>query len=156
MNSKQMIRNSVFVALSALAGCSSVNGMMHGSSKDAADIALRSSTDIPAAQGRLVVKGSDGPNQVVDVTVAHMAEPSKVKATATAYVVWLSPAGATGPINVGVLSVNKDLKGSLEFKTPFQKFEVFVTAEAQPTAQTPTDDKRLMTASVDLPGHAIR
>jgi hypothetical protein len=155
MNSKQMIRNTVFVALSALAGCSSVNGMMHGSSKDAADIALRSSSDIPAAQGRLVVKGSDGPNQVVDVTVAHMAQPSKVRSNATAYVVWLDPAGTQPPINMGVLSVDKDLKGSLEFKTPFQQFDVFVTAEPGATAQAPSD-KKLMTASVDLPGHAIR
>ena len=145
----------MFVALSALAGCSSVNGMMHGSSKDAADIALRSSTDIPAARGGWSLKGSEGPNQVVDVTVAHMAQPSKVRANATAYVVWLDPAGTQAPINMGALSVDKDLKGSLEFKTPFQQFDVFVTAEPTPTVQVPSD-KKLMTASVDLPGHAIR
>ena len=96
------------------------------------NIALRSSDDIPSAQGRLAVKGSEGPNQVVDLTVKHMAPPAKVKAGATAYVVWLEPDAAKEPINMGVLSVDKDLNGQLQFKTPFPKFEVFVTAEAEP------------------------
>ena len=33
---------------------------------------------------------------------------------------------------MGVLSVDKDLNGELQFKTPFPKFEVFVTAEENP------------------------
>jgi hypothetical protein len=151
MKCKQMITSSVFVALAALAGCSE---MVHGP-KNAADIALRSSSDIPAAQGRLVVKGSDGPNQVVAVSVEHMAAPTKVRSGATAYVVWLQPDLARDPINMGILTVNKDLKGTLEFKTPFQKFEVFVTAEGNAVNQSPSDQK-LLTAAVDLPGHAIR
>jgi hypothetical protein len=154
MNSKQMIRNTVFVALSALAGCSSMNGMLHGT-PNTADLALRSSPDIPAAQGRLAVKGSDGPNQVVSVAVQHMAPASKVRAGATSYVVWLQPSGAKDPINMGILTVDKELKGTLEFKTPFQQFDVFVTAEASPLNQAPSEQK-LLTASVDLPGHAIR
>jgi len=156
MDSKKMIRQAVFVALSALAGCSSMNRMVHGGSQDEANIALRSSNDIPAAQGRLSVKGSEGPNQVVSVTVQHMAAPAKVKAGTSAYVVWLLPDAAKDPINMGVLSVDKDLKGELQFKTPFPKFEVFVTAEANPTVQAPAEHRRLLTAAVDLPAHAIR
>jgi hypothetical protein len=156
MDSKKMIRQAVFVALSALAGCSSMNRMVHGESQDTANVALRSSTDIPAAQGRLAVKGSEGPNQVVDLTVQHMAPPAKVKSGATAYVVWLEPASAKEPINMGILTVDKDLKGQLQFKTPFPKFDVFVTAEANPTVQVPSGSTKLLAASVDLPSHAIR
>jgi len=152
-----MIRQAaVFVALSALAGCSTWNRMTNSSSQDTANIALRSSDSIPSAQGRLAVKGSEGPNQVVDLTVKHMAQPARVKSGATAYVVWLQPEGAREPINQGVLSVDKDLNGQLQFKTPFPKFEVFVTAEANPTVQAPSEHKRLLTASVDLPSHAIK
>src|SRR5947209_15906426 len=113
MNGKKMIRNMVFVGLSAVAGCSSLNSAVHGD-KNVADVALRSSADIPAAQGRLIVKGSEGPNQIVEVQVEHMAPASRVKPGASGYVVWLQPDGAKEPINMGVLSVNKDLKGTLE------------------------------------------
>ena len=95
MDSKKMIRQAaVFVALSALAGCSTWNRMTNSGSQDAANIALRSSDRIPSAQGRLAVKGSEGPNQVVDLTVKHMAQPARVKSGATAYVVWLQPDAA--------------------------------------------------------------
>ena len=157
MDSKKMIRQAaVFVALSALGGCSTWNRMTNSSSQDTANIALRSSDSIPSAQGRLTVKGTEGPNQVVEVSVKHMAQPYRVRPGATGFVVWLQPAAAKQPINMGVLSVDKDLNGSLQFKTPFPNFEVFVTAEANPTVQQPTEDTKLLTAAVDLPAHAIR
>ena len=152
-----MIRQAaVFVALSALAGCSTWNRMTNSGSQDAANIALRSSNTVPSAQGRLAVKGSEGPNQVVDLTVKHMAQPNRVQSGATAYVVWLQPDAAKEPINMGVLSIDKDLNGQLQFKTPFPKFEVFVTAEQNPTIQAPTEPTKLLTAAVDLPAHAIK
>ena len=138
MDSKKMIRQAaVFVALSALAGCSTWNRMTNSASQDTANIALRSSGTIPSAQGRLAVKGTEGPNQVVDLTVNTWRRPPSVKSGATAYVVWLQPDAAKEPINMGVLGVDKDLKGELQFKTPFPKFEVFVTAEENPTVQAP-------------------
>jgi hypothetical protein len=79
-----------------------------------------------------------------------------VKSGATAYVVWLQPAEAKEPINMGILTVDKDLNGQLQFKTPFPKFDVFVTAEANPTVQAPSEPGRLLTAAVDLPAHAIK
>jgi hypothetical protein len=157
MDSNKMLRQAaVFVALTALGGCSTWNRMTNSTSPDTANVALRSSNDIPSAQGRLAVKGAEGPNQVVDLTVKHMAPPAKVKSGATAYVVWLEPDAAKQPINMGVLAVDKDLNGELQFKTPFPKFEVFVTAEENPAVQAPSEHKRLLTASVDLPSHAIR
>lgn len=151
-----MIRSAVFVALSALAGCSTMQRITNSGPQDQANIALRSSDTIPSAQGRLAVKGSEGPNQVVDLTVQHMAPANRVKSGATAYVVWLQPDAAKEPINMGVLSVDKDLKGQLQFKTPFPKFDVFVTAEENPTVQAPSEHQRLLTAAVDLPAHAIK
>jgi hypothetical protein len=153
MKVKQMLRNSALVVLFAMAGCSSMNGMLHGS--NTADVALRSSADVQAGQGRLAVKKSDGPNQTVVLSVEKMAPAAQVRSGASDYVVWLQAEGGKDPINVGVLSINKDLKGSLEFKTPFQKFEVFVTAEPSALAHAPSEHK-LLTAAVDLPGHAIR
>lgn len=147
---------AVFVALSALAGCSTMQRITNSGPPDQANIALRSSDTIPSAQGRLAVKGAEGPNQVVNLTVQHMAPANRVKSGATAYVVWLQPDAAKEPINMGVLSVDKDLKGELQFKTPFPKFDVFVTAEENPTVQAPSEHQRLLTAAVDLPAHAIK
>jgi hypothetical protein len=51
------------------------------------------------------------------------------------------------PQNVGVLKVGDDRKGELETTTPYSQFQIFITAEPNPTASAPTSN-RLMSASV--------
>jgi hypothetical protein len=109
-------------------------------------IPLQGTADVPAAQGQLNVSKGDSGNTKLDVKVAHMAPPEKVRPGATNYVVWVkSPSGK--PQNVGSLKVGDNRKGELKTTTPYSQFQVFITAEAYPTAAAPTSD-RLMYANV--------
>ena len=70
------------------------------------------------------------------VEVDHLASPDDAF-NATTYVVWLKPQAGSAQ-NVGVLNIDKKLKGSLETKTPFKDFTVIVTAEKNANVTTPT------------------
>jgi hypothetical protein len=90
---------------------------------------------IPSATGKVKVKGEKDGNTRVKVEVAHLAQPASAFDAST-YVVWLKP--DTGDAqNVGVLSVGKDLKGTLETKTAFKDFQVIVTAEKDANVTAP-------------------
>ena len=85
----------------------------------------------------------------VKVEVAHLAQPSAVFDQTSTYVVWLKPESGTAQ-NVGVLSLNKDLKGSLETQTAFKDFQVIVTAEKDANVTSPSG-RSVMNASVVVP-----
>ena len=85
---------------------------------------------LPAATGKVKVKEEKDGNTRVKVEVAHVAQPDDVF-NANNYVVWLKPRSGIAQ-NVGVLSIDKKLNGSLETKTPFKEFTVIVTAERSP------------------------
>jgi hypothetical protein len=88
-------------------------------------------------------------NTNVKVEVQHLAPAALVNPEASTYVVWLRPT-AGFPQNLGVLKVNDKSKGELTTKTAFKSFDVMVTAETNPSATVPSND-RIMTASVVVP-----
>ena len=104
---------------------------------------------IPSAVGKVKVKGEKDGNTRVKVEVSHLAQPSAVFNQASTYVVWLKPESGTAQ-NVGVLAINKDLKGSLETETAFKDFQVIVTAEQDARVTTPSG-RSVMNASVVVP-----
>jgi len=116
----------------AFGGCSGMSSRMHEQTWT-----MSSTEKIPAAEGKVkVAKEKDG-NTKVKVEVQHLAQPSAVFENASTYVVWLKPE-AGPPQNVGVLNVNKDLKGDLETKTAFKDFQVIVTAEKSANVMRPS------------------
>ena len=104
---------------------------------------------IPSASGKVKVEGEKGGNTKVKVEVAHLAQPASVFQEASTYVVWLKPEHGDAQ-NVGVLTLNKDLKGELETRTAFKDFSVIVTAEKNPNATTPSPHS-IMHAQVVIP-----
>jgi len=104
---------------------------------------------IPSAVGKVKIKGEKDGNTRVKVEVAHLAPPAAVFDQASTYVVWLKPESGTAQ-NVGVLSVSKDLKGSLETKTAFKDFSVIVTAEKDANVTAPTG-QNVMDTKVVVP-----
>ena len=98
---------------------------------------MSTSERAPAAVGKVKVKGEKDGNTKVKVEVAHLAQPASVFDQAAIYVVWLKPEAGEAQ-NVGVLNVNKDLKGSLETRTAFKDFQVMVTAEKDANATSPS------------------
>jgi len=91
---------------------------------------------VPAAVGKVKVKNEKDGNTRVKVEVAHLAQATSAF-DATTYVVWLKPEHGRAQ-NVGVLSVDNKLEGSLETKTAFKDFSVIVTAEKDANVMAPT------------------
>lgn len=126
----------------ALAGCGGIFGRA-----DTQTLPLIAVSGVPAAQGDVKVTRGKG-NNMVELKVSHLAAPDRVTPGATAYVVWLQPRQAGASIqNLGVLKLDEDLKGELKALTPFQEFDVFVTAEPSPQVTSPTK-QRVLSASV--------
>jgi hypothetical protein len=91
---------------------------------------------VPSASGKVEVKEDDNGNRKLKVRVYHLADPEKLNPARSAYLVWIEPKGKD-PEPLGMVKVNKDLKGELEGTTPYKNFSVFVTAEENPKAEHP-------------------
>jgi len=98
---------------------------------------MNATDQIPAASGKVKVKSEKDGNTRVKVEVAHLAQPAAAFGEASAYVVWLKPEAGRAQ-NVGVLSLDKNLKGELETRTAFKDFQVLVTAEKDANVTTPS------------------
>lgn len=83
-------------------------------------------------------KGSDG-NTRLQLEAKYLPLPDSLGPSLKTYVVWVREANEMRPVNVGQLRIDSDRKGTLVSSTPFQKFDVFVTAERDGTVQTPSD-----------------
>jgi hypothetical protein len=157
MRSVRMMKMTMVVGMAALLGMGCSKLGMGGGSKGETQLPLLVSENLPAAQGSVKVRpGKDG-NNIVEVKVEHLAPAEKISERATDYVVWIQPkgTGAGEPQNLGVLSLDKDLTGTLKTITPYQEFDMFVTAESDPQSTRPTQ-KRVMRASVDMPNRTVR
>lgn len=140
MSSRLLLPVALPIALIAsfIGGCAGT--------QDNANIAV--ATTVPAAQGELKVRDADN-NTSIDLNVRHLAPPERLSPQASTYVVWVRPlADDSGRAqNIGALSVDRNLNGRLQTKTPLKQFELFVTAEPSTVAEAPTGE-RIMSAMV--------
>lgn len=109
---------------------------------------MQSSTAVPAAQGTVDATEGDNGNTALAVRVEHLAQPSMIAPDASVYVVWIQPRNGAKQ-NVGALTLDDELEGVLETKTPHRRFTVSVTPESSGKVAQPTN-KPVFTASVDL------
>ncbi len=106
------------------------------------------SAAVPAAEAQLKVKKNDN-GRDIKVAVEHLAPVERVSPESSHYVVWLQPTqGQAMPANMGVLDVGDNQKAVLETTTPFESFEVFVTAEKDAQVTAPRG-QRVLWATVD-------
>jgi len=99
--------------------------------------AMRPLERTSGAEGKLKVKDSDNGNKVVSVEMEHLAQPSAINGSYNTYVLWLRPARQKEWKNMGALRIDSDRKAKLETVTPFESFDVMVTAEAEATGDEP-------------------
>ena len=138
MRSRTWVLGSTVLAAAVLAGmqlgCSSPKAMQSG-------------YGVPASEGTITATEGDNGNTKLEIQVKHLAEPSRVASDATVYVVWIQPRdGATQ--NVGALTLNDDLEGTLNTITPYRLFSVSVTPEPSGLGAKPTHAP-VFTAEVD-------
>ncbi|HET9451651.1 MAG TPA: hypothetical protein VFO83_12240 [Aggregicoccus sp.] len=99
--------------------------------------ALRPLERTSGAEGKLKVKEVDNGNRLVSVEMEHLAQPSAIQGSFTTYVLWLRPAQQKEWKNMGALRIDSDRKAKLETVTPYESFDVMVTAEAEATGNEP-------------------
>lgn len=95
-------------------------------------------TDIsPAASGDIRVGKTEGA-QRVDIDLRHLAPPGRLGAGLSQYAVWVVPEGLS-PMLAGILAYDTaQQSGRLHATTPYERFEVLVTAEAEPIGTQPS------------------
>jgi hypothetical protein len=103
------------------------------------------SGDIPAAEGKVKFNHTDNGNTSIDLIVKYLAEPQSLQPPSNTYVAWVSLDKNSPAQNVGALQVNDHRKGTLKTVTSLQKFQLFVTAEANGQVQTPTGSRLIWT-----------
>jgi len=92
----------------------------------------------PSAMGDIDLTHDKNGNSIVSVRVEHLAKPTMLTPPSAMYVVWFQQPGSD-PENEGQLQVDNGLRGSVKTTTPLHNFDVFITAETDPTVKTPSD-----------------
>lgn len=110
---------------------------------------MTSAIGVPASQGTVKATTGENGNTKLVVHVKHLAQPSKIAADATVYVVWIQPRNAAIQ-NIGALALNADLEGKLETVTPHRRFILTVTPEPGGQEAQPTHEP-VFTSEVDRP-----
>jgi hypothetical protein len=108
-----------------------------------------SASDVPASQGTVKVTEGDNGNTNIALRVKHLAPPSRMAADSTVYVVWLQPHDGAMQ-NIGALTLNSNLEGSLDTVTPHRRFQLTVTPEPSGLAAQPSHDP-VFTTTVERP-----
>ncbi len=130
------MRNFIGVTLFlTLSGCATPP---QGPSDDPGLAAITNNQVAPAAQGVVSTQQDENGNTQMSISVKHLAKPSLISPMASSYVVWIKPSGARSFQNVGALRVNQDLEGTYQTSVPYQNFDLIVTPERSPMAQSPT------------------
>lgn len=93
-----------------------------------------------AALAKLKVKVNRDELRELKVTVDHLAPPHRLGPQYKAYAVWIRVPGH-GLTKVGLLDYSENRRrGTLEATTPFDKFEVLITLETNPSTADPSND----------------
>jgi hypothetical protein len=108
----------------------------------AGDVPMIADPSIPAAAGNIDYLHDKNHNIKYHIDTKHLARPDSLTPAKQVYVVWIQPRGKD-PMSAGVLSVNDKLEGSFRGTTPYQTFDVFITAEDAANADHPSGPQLL-------------
>ena len=100
---------------------------------------------VPGARGEVEIGRDKNGNTSLKVKVQHLANLENLTPRAVAYVIWLQERGGTSE-NLGQLKVDKNLNGSFETVSPSKNFDLWVTAEQDVRAKSPSGQEVLRAA----------
>jgi len=92
---------------------------------------------VPGARAEVAISKDDNGNTRLKMSVQHLANLENLTPRASAYVVWLRERDGNAQ-NQGQLKMDKNLKATFETVTPLKSFDVFVTAEQDSRATSPS------------------
>ena len=79
-------------------------------------------------------------NNIVQVQLSNVAEPSALNPIYTRYVLWVATPDRKAILNVGQLRVDEKKKAEIQTLTPFRDFLLFITAEPRGDVTAPGPD----------------
>jgi len=96
-------------------------------------MSFQTSNVVPAAKGSVKVKKDKNKNYNIDLSVMHLADPSRLDPPKKVYIVWMNTE-QSGTKEVGQLKtssslLSKTMKSSLKTSVPFEPTGFFITAE---------------------------
>lgn len=134
MSKGKMYSTSLFAALAlVLMGVAGCGGHTYH---------LNPAMSVPAATGTIQVGHDKNGNTTLDLKVKHLAKPGNLTPPATTYVVWIQRPGVSAE-NQGQLQVNDNLEGEFKTTLPYHNFQIFITAENNPHATSPSGQEVL-------------
>ncbi len=101
---------------------------------------------VPGARGEVQVGKDKNGNTKLKMSVQHLAKPDRLTPPMTTYIIWLQERGGTNPESQGQLKMDKNLKAEFETVTPSKNFDLYVTAEQDPTSKGPSGPEVLRTS----------
>lgn len=118
----------------AFGGCSTTNSML---GRNQQTWTMKSEDATPAVQAKVQVATGEKGNRDLKLEAKHLAPAEAVFSGTRTYVVWLKPDDGR-PLNIGILSPDKNDEAKLETMTPYTSFEIMVTAEETPQPTVPS------------------
>ena len=95
----------------------------------------------PAARGYVKIKQDKNQNYTIDIDIADLAEVERLQGSPKAYVVWMVSSNESpknlGQINSDTKMFSKKLTASFHSVSAIKPTRIFITAEADATAQYP-------------------
>jgi hypothetical protein len=97
---------------------------------------------VPGARGDVDISKDQNGNTKMKMKIQHLANAESLTPPAAGYVIWLQERDGN-PENEGQLKVNKNLEATYETVTSLKNFSVFVTAEQDLKAKSPSGSEVL-------------
>lgn len=114
-------------------------------------VRFQNSTVVPGANASVSLSKDDNKNNLIEMTVTNLAEPTRLSPPKKTYVVWMETKD-NGIKNMGQLISETSYfssarKATLKTSTPFKPVRFFVTAEDNPSIQYPGSQLVLTTSN---------
>ena len=91
---------------------------------------------VPAAAGVLTTGHDMNGNVSIVLRIHHLAAPQNLSTSKNQYVVWIQH-GDASPCKAGFLEVGKNLDATFRGVTPFEEFQLWVSAEEDRDTSSP-------------------
>jgi hypothetical protein len=105
------------------------------------NIPFEESTIVPAAEGNVSIKKDNNNNYAVSISIANLAEVSRLQPAKKVYIVWVEIENGTyknlGQIDSDKAFISSKLKAKFETVTSFKPIKIFLTAEYDINTQQP-------------------
>jgi hypothetical protein len=123
-----------FVADAVIAGCATTQP------DNRQTRTMSTSPKLQEAEGKMTVLQAQDGSHVVYLTFDGLPPASQAFVGTKIYMIWLLPRGGN-PQSIGIVSVDDDLKARLTIKTPYEAFDVVISAEFEGNPTRPSGNR---------------